>query len=323
MTRPKLLGPALEPTADPAWVMAEDGYDPLRESTHASRLSISNGLMGIRGGNAIDRGRRWVAPRHTIVAGLFDQPDGEASIPALVPAADWLQVRILLPCEAQIQHADEVVSHRVTLDLRRGALLTERRLLDPHGASGRMSTLRLVSLGHRAVGLQVIRLEIAAGEVEVTLEASCEGLDLGLTVERLEQALGVWCTRHSGKRLAMALDYFQQTAAIDLADTHVAIAGGVHIAALGGIWMMAVLGFAGLSLQADAIGLNPQLPAGWRRLGFRMQWRGRHLTIRIDGANHRLDAVLGAGEPMTMRVGGEPCEFRCSHPLRISTAVPT
>ena len=32
----------------------------------------------------------------------------------------------------------------------------------------------------------------------------------------------------------MALRHFRQTAAIDLADTHVAIDGGVHIAALGG-----------------------------------------------------------------------------------------
>src|SRR5664279_4862993 len=38
----------------------------------------------------------------------------------------------------------------------------------------------------------------------------------------------------------MALRYFRQTAAIDLADTHAAIDGGVHIAALGGIWMLAV-----------------------------------------------------------------------------------
>ena len=204
MTAPKLLSPALQPTADPAWVIAEAGYDPLRESTHASRFSISNGLMGIRGGGSVNRGRRWVAPRHTYVAGLFDTPDGEGSIPALVPAADWLQVRILLPCEAQVQHANEVVSHRVTLDLRRGALLSDSRLLDPHGASGRMSTLRLVSLSHRAVGLQLIRLEIEAGEVEVTLEASFEGLDLGLTAERLGRDLSVWRTRHSGKQLAMA-----------------------------------------------------------------------------------------------------------------------
>jgi trehalose/maltose hydrolase-like predicted phosphorylase len=34
----------------------------------------------------------------------------------------------------------------------------------------------------------------------------------------------------------MALRYFREAAAIDLADTHVAIDGGVHIATLGGIW---------------------------------------------------------------------------------------
>ena len=119
MIRPGPLDRLLQPTADPAWVIAEEGYDPLRESTHASRFSISNGLMGIRGGGAVNRGRRWVAPRHIYVAGLFDTTDGEGSIPALVPAADWLQVRILLPCEPQVQHADEVLSHRVTLDLRR------------------------------------------------------------------------------------------------------------------------------------------------------------------------------------------------------------
>ena len=37
----------------------------------------------------------------------------------------------------------------------------------------------------------------------------------------------------------MAPRYFRQTAAIDLADTHVAIDGGIHIAALGGVWLMA------------------------------------------------------------------------------------
>ena len=84
----------------------------------------------------------------------------------------------------------------------------------------------------------------------------------------------------------MALRYFRQTAAIDLADTHVAIDGGVHIAALGGIWMMAVFGFAGLSLRSDGVAIDPQLPADWSSLGFSFQWRGRRLKIRIDQAKH-------------------------------------
>ena len=47
----------------------------------------------------------------------------------------------------------------------------------------------------------------------------------------------------------MALHYFRQAAAIDLADTHAALDGGIHIAALGGVWLTAVFGFAGLTLR--------------------------------------------------------------------------
>ena len=62
----------------------------------------------------------------------------------------------------------------------------------------------------------------------------------------------------------MALRYFRQTAAIDLADTHAAIDGGVHIAALGGIWLTAVFGFAGLSLHS---GRPSPRPESCRRTG--------------------------------------------------------
>ena len=43
------------------------------------------------------RGARWVVPARTYVAGLFDTPGTGPGAPGLVPAADWLQVRILLP----------------------------------------------------------------------------------------------------------------------------------------------------------------------------------------------------------------------------------
>jgi len=57
----------------------------------------------------------------------------------------------------------------------------------------------------------------------------------------------------------LALHYFQDAVAIDLADTHTTIAGGLHMAALGGTWMTSVFGFAGLSLQSDRIALDPEL----------------------------------------------------------------
>jgi trehalose/maltose hydrolase-like predicted phosphorylase len=119
-------------------------------------------------------------------------------------------------------------------------------------------------------------------------------------------------------RSQMALCYFQQTAAIDLADTHAAIDGGIHIAALGGIWMMtAVLGFAGLSLRNDGIVLDPQLPPDWRSLGFGLQWRGRCLRIKIVQDEQFVEATLEAGEPMTLVVNGQPHELRGDRPLRV------
>ncbi len=194
----------LEPTTDPIWVFGADGYDPLRESSVKSRFAISNGFLGVRGGRATTRGARWVIPARTYVAGLFDTPGTERATPGLVPAADWLQVRILLPGGPLIHHPGDVSSHRMTLDVRRGALLSESRQLKAAGLSIRLRTLRLVSLSERTVGLQLIQLEIEDGVVDVTVEASFKGVELGLVTDRLDQDLGVWHTQHSGKGLAMA-----------------------------------------------------------------------------------------------------------------------
>ena len=104
----------------------------------------------------------------------------------------------------------------------------------------------------------------------------------------------------------MALRFFRQTAAIDLADTHAVMDGGVHIAALGGIWMLAVFGFAGLPLRNDGLTIDPRLPEGWRTLTFGVQWRRRSLRISIDPGKQTIEATVEAGEPMVLFVGGEP-----------------
>jgi len=68
----RTMDQALRPTADPGWVLVEDGYDPLRESSLESRFAISNGFLGVRGARATTRGSRWIVPARTYVAGLFD-----------------------------------------------------------------------------------------------------------------------------------------------------------------------------------------------------------------------------------------------------------
>jgi trehalose/maltose hydrolase-like predicted phosphorylase len=197
---------ALGANADPSWILDDEGFDPLRESSRESRFAISNGFLGIRGARTINRGVHSTRPPRTYVAGLFDALGAEQPIPGLVTAADWLQVRISLSGGPPARLPLEMSSHHRTLDMGRGVLLTGCRLSIGQLVGIRLRTLRLVSLSERAVGLQLIQIEIEKGEVEITLEASFEGADLGLVSERLEQDLGVWRTHSSGKGLAMATE---------------------------------------------------------------------------------------------------------------------
>ncbi len=195
---------ALEPTGSPAWVIRQDGLDPLRDSSRESRFAVSNGFLGVRGGRAVNAGAQHLVPPCTFVAGLFDSLGAEQPISALVPVADWLQVCITLPEGPLIRDPDEVSSHTRTLDLRRGALLVGGDLTGVPGLAFSLRTLRLVSLADRRLGLQLIRLEASAGEVEITFEASFSGLDFGLDADWLAQNAAVWRTHSSGKHLAMA-----------------------------------------------------------------------------------------------------------------------
>ena len=113
----------------------------------------------------------------------------------------------------------------------------------------------------------------------------------------------------------LALQYFQHAVAIDLADNHTAIAGGLHMAALGGTWLTAVFGFAGLSLQSDGIAFNPKLPASWRTLKFGIKWRGRRLRIGIDSAEQLFHANLEAGDAMAVFLNDRRQEVRCDQAI--------
>jgi trehalose/maltose hydrolase-like predicted phosphorylase len=113
----------------------------------------------------------------------------------------------------------------------------------------------------------------------------------------------------------LALQYFQHAVAIDLADNHTTIAGGLHMAALGGTWLTAVFGFAGLSLQSDGIAFNPKLPTTWTALKFGIEWRGRRLRISIDGAEQLFHATLEAGDPMAVFVKDWRQEVRCGQAM--------
>jgi trehalose/maltose hydrolase-like predicted phosphorylase len=203
---------ALEPTKIPNWVLSHEGYDVLSESAIESRLAFGNGFLGMRAARSVSRGPTWVAwlghsrwaswPR-CYVAGLFDVPNTEPPVPALVPVADWSRVRILLDGEPLLAREGEVLVGTRKLDMHRGLLLSSWTHRTPAGIIATGLELRLLSLADRATGLQLMRLSLDRDGVDVRLEASFALAGLGMEPVRLEPDLGVWRTEGTGKGVAM------------------------------------------------------------------------------------------------------------------------
>lgn len=84
--------------------------------------------------------------------------------------------------------------------------------------------------------------------------------------------------------MELASRYYRQAATIDLADAMGNAAGGVHAAALGGLWQAVVFGFGGLQLSEDGPRTRPNLPPGWSGLSMEITWRGQRHALRIPPA---------------------------------------
>ena len=84
--------------------------------------------------------------------------------------------------------------------------------------------------------------------------------------------------------LATAERYLRRATRLDLdLDRGVTAAGGVHIAALGGLWQALVLGFGGMTVAGDQPRFAPHVPASWGSLRFRVRWRGVLLEVTATG----------------------------------------
>lgn len=203
---------ALEPTREPDWVLSHEGYDVLTESAVESRFAFGNGFLGMRAARSVSRGPTWVAwlgysrwaswPR-CYVAGLFDVPNIEPPVPALVPVADWSRVRIVLDGEPLLGREGENRAGTRRLDMRRGVLLSDWTHRTSAGITVEWRELRLLSLADRATGLQLAQLSLDRDGVEVTLEASFAMAGLGMEPLQLERDLGAWRMEWTGKGVAM------------------------------------------------------------------------------------------------------------------------
>ncbi len=76
---------------------------------------------------------------------------------------------------------------------------------------------------------------------------------------------------------------------------------GIHAACMGGTWLAAVTGFAGVWVRGDILSLRPMLPPQWTGMAFPFAWRGTTLEIEIRRDACRLRT---RGGTVQARIGG-------------------
>jgi alpha,alpha-trehalose phosphorylase len=104
--------------------------------------------------------------------------------------------------------------------------------------------------------------------------------------------------------LELAYDYFRETALIDLHDLAGNTVDGLHLAALGGAWLVAVAGFGGLRDSGDVLAFAPRLPPALSRICFRLLYRDRCLRVDITRGQVRYEVL--SGEPLELLHEGTP-----------------
>lgn len=82
-------------------------------------------------------------------------------------------------------------------------------------------------------------------------------------------------------QLELADKYFQEQLFIDVDDTYQNTGHGLHVANLGGTYLVLLYGFLGLRVMEDELSIRPTLPDYIGRLAFRIYYHGQPVDIDV------------------------------------------
>lgn len=100
-----------------------------------------------------------------------------------------------------------------------------------------------------------------------------------------------------------AYDYFRCTAYMDIGDFKKNTAGGIHIACLGGVWMVVVNGFLGMRMyDEDGLEFNVRLPEEWNEIETKFAYK--NAVMNIKASKKETVFTLLEGDGMSFRANG-------------------
>jgi trehalose/maltose hydrolase-like predicted phosphorylase len=188
-------------SADPAWLLVEEGVDPAREREIESLFAVGNGYLGMRA--SVAEGSGFSHPS-TFVAGIYVADGGIGPRLAVLP--HWLRIDVKVEEEVLSLEAGRALEHRRLLDLRQGVLSREWRQQDPSGRITRLTYVQLVSLADRHVLLQSVAVtaENYAGRISLTARL-CSSDTVRTDIEQVVANSGALLMRVSGKEIGIAV----------------------------------------------------------------------------------------------------------------------
>lgn len=100
-----------------------------------------------------------------------------------------------------------------------------------------------------------------------------------------------------------AFEMYSRTARLDLDNYNNDTEDGLHITSMTGSWLAIVQGFAGMRVIDGELEFAPFLPKEWDGYKFRINFRGRLLSIEVDKTGSKIELLKG--EPLKIKLNGE------------------
>lgn len=104
-----------------------------------------------------------------------------------------------------------------------------------------------------------------------------------------------------------AFEMYSRTARLDLDNYNNDTEDGLHITSMTGSWLAIVQGFAGMRVIDGQLEFAPFLPKEWEGYKFRINFRGRLLSIDVTKAGSTIKLLKG--EPLTIKLNGKETEL--------------
>ena len=101
--------------------------------------------------------------------------------------------------------------------------------------------------------------------------------------------------------LDKAYELYLRTARLDLDDYNREVREGCHVTSMAGSWLSVVEGFGGMRVRDGVLSFDPQLPAAWESLSFKVNFQDRVLTVRIT---RNAVEVANEGAPVELEIRG-------------------